>query len=106
MSGVHKFAKKFDPLGYAVAEGVFGIDKSRKQAESAEAAARAQSDERTASDARAAAALETKQVETRSQNVRAAASAAGATRSGNEQDYLSAKAPVKRRYASRVLLGE
>ena len=107
MSGLHKQTAKFDPLGNAVVEGIFEIDKTEKEAKSAEAEAKRQAEERDAADARAAEALKVRQVETRGRGIRQQAAAAGITRTGNEQDFLvGARAPVKRKNASRVLLGE
>ena len=54
MSGLHKQTAKFDPLGNAVVEGIFEIDKTEKEAKSAEAEAKRQAEERDAADARAA----------------------------------------------------
>lgn len=107
MSGVHKFAKKFDPLGFAVVEGAFGIEKAEKQ----QAAALAEQDrlnaEAGAANAAAADRLQVRQVSTRGQELRRAAGAASATRSGNEQDFLVGGKPrAKRRNASKELLGE
>ena len=46
------------------------------------------------------------QVATRGQELRTAAAAAGATRSGNEQDWLGGGKPkVRRKDAAQVLLG-
>jgi hypothetical protein len=105
-SSFHSKTKKFDPAGHEVVEGVFGIEKADEAAKAAEAAAKAETDSRTDADARAAEALKVKQVGTREQNVRSTAAAAGVTRPGNEQDFLLARAPTKRKYASRTLLGE
>ena len=60
-----------------------------------------------AGNAAAAEALQEKQVATREQDLRAAAAAAGATRSGNQRDWLSG-GPVraKRKDAAKALLGE
>ena len=60
-----------------------------------------------APNAAAAEALQEKQVATREQDLRAAAAAAGATRSGNQRDWLSG-GPVraKRKDAAKALLGE
>lgn len=82
------------------------VNKAEDAGKAAEAAAKAEADARSASDARAAEALKVKQVSTREQEVRQSAAAAGVTRSDNEQDYLMARAPVKRKNASRILLGE
>ena len=102
----HSKTKSFDPAMHAVVEGVFGIEKQ----DLAEKAALAEQDrlnaEADTANAAAADRLETRQVATRGQELRAGAAAAGATRSGNEQDVLSGGKPrAKRRYASQELLG-
>lgn len=107
MSGVHKFAKKYDPLGYEVVEGALGVDKEKK----AQADALAEQDrlnaEADVANAAAADRLTTRQVGTRKQELQAAAGAAGAVRSGNEQDSLTGGKPrAKRKYASVDLLGD
>lgn len=107
MSGLHKQTAKFDPLGHAVAESILEIDKTEAEAKAAEAKAKQDAADRDAADARAAEALKVRQVETRGRGIRQQAAAAGVTRTGNEQDFLvGARAPVKRKNASRVLLGE
>lgn len=107
MSGLHKQTAKFDPLGHEIAESILEIDKTEKEAANAEALAKQQAADRDAADARAADALKVRQVETRGRGIRQQAAAAGVTRSSNEQDYLvNARAPTKRKNASRVLLGE
>lgn len=107
MSGLHKQTAKFDPLGHEIAEGILEIDKTEKEAADAEALAKQQAADRDAADARAADALKVRQVATRGQDIQRRATAASITRSGNEQDYLvGARAPTKRKNASRLLLGE
>jgi hypothetical protein len=104
MSGLHKATKKFDPLGHAVVESMTGIDKQEKDIARSRAAQTAYEQ----SQAARAAELESRrgvQVETRQQNV-AAAAAAGATRIASDTDLLGKASGTKRRYASRTLLGE
>ena len=101
----HKKMKGIDPLGHAVVEGVFGIGK---QAASIAAEKKKQTDYEAGQATRAAEMEKRRgvQVDTRAQAI-AAASAAGATRIGNDADLLGTSAGgAKRRYASRVLLGE
>lgn len=102
---MHKFAKTYDVAGYAAAEGLTGMDKQKKEI----AGEKAKQSAYEAGQAARAAEMESRrgvQVDTRAQNI-AAASAAGATRVSNDSDLLGASSGgTKRRYASRVLLGE
>jgi cytochrome c5 len=101
----HKQTKSLDPLGHAAVEGVFGIEKSDKEAKAAEAAAKKYASDQDAMNAAAADRLTTRQVATRGQELRSAASAAGATQSGNKADWLAGPKTRKRRDASVALLG-
>jgi len=104
-SSFHQKTKKFDPLGHASVEGIFDIEGHEKK----QAAAAAEQDrllaEQAAANAAAAERMKTRQVQTRGMEMQQQARAAGATRSGNEQDYLTARAPARRRYAHKDLLG-
>jgi len=104
-SSFHKKVAKVDPLGYAVVEGVFDIEGQEKK----QAAAAAEQDrllaEQASANAAAAERMKTRQMQTRGVEMQQQARAAGATRSGNEQDYLTARAPTRRRYAHKDLLG-
>lgn len=104
-SALHQKTKKFDPLGHAAVEAVFDIEGQEKK----QAAAAAEQDrllaEQASANAAAAERMKTRQVQTRGVEMQQQARAAGATRSGNEQDYLTARAPTRRRYAHKDLLG-
>lgn len=102
----HRFTAQADPLGNAAVEGLFGIEKSDKEAKAAEAAAAEAARLQGEADAAAADRLTTRQVATRGQDLKAAAAAAGVTRSGNQQDWLAGGRPrAKRKDAANVLLG-
>jgi len=105
-SSVHKFTKKFDPLGHAAVEGVFGIDKQEKKIKAAQAAQDADLAQRKLSDEALQDKLRVTQVDERRQQAGAVASAAGATRVRNDADLLGFSGGAKRRASSRVLLGE
>lgn len=106
MSNTHAIAKKYDPLGYSAVEGATDMDKTKREQAKSVADAKAAA---AASEAAGAAAEANRgqQFATRRQENIAAASAAGATRIANDSDLLGAGAQgPKKRYASRVLLGE
>ena len=103
----HKKTKSFDPLGHAAVEGIFDIEGQEKKQAAAEQAAKDEAARRAAEESAAAERLQTRQVATRGQELRAAASAAGATRTENQYDWLAGGKPrAKRRDASKTLLGE
>lgn len=105
-SSFHSKMSKVDPVAYEGVEAVFGIEKEQKKLAAAESEQSRLLRESEAANAAAAERLKVKQVGTREQDLRQAASAAGATRSGNEQDFLSGGRPrARRRYASQELLG-
>ena len=104
---VHKIAKKFDPLGYKIAEALTGIDKNKREAEAVKSKATEAAAAAEASGQAAADRLKVTQVDTRRQGLNQAAGAAGATRIRNDQDLLgNATPPVKRKgIAAKALLG-
>lgn len=101
----HRFTEQADPLGNAAVEAVFGIEKSGKEQDAAEAASKQFALDQESANAAAEERLRVKQVGTRGQELRAAAAAAGATRSGNEADLLTGAPRRKRKDASTDLLG-
>lgn len=106
-SSFHDFTKKFDPIGHASVEAVHGIDKRKKQNEAAVAKAQSVADKRKADEDAALERMKVTQVATRQQNIDKRAAAAGAMRSGNDQDVIrGGNTPARRKYASKVLLGE
>jgi hypothetical protein len=107
-SSFHKFTKKVDPLGHALVEGVFGIEKQEKKIAAAKAAQDAELATRQQSDAALAEKMKVTQVGERRQELNERAAAAGATRSENDVQLLGASGGTspRKRNASRTLLGE
>jgi len=105
-SSFHRKIKKFDPLGHAAVEGVFGIEKQEKKLAAAQAAQDAELASRQQSDAALQDKMRVTQVADRRQTANRQAAAAGATRIRNDEDLLGYAPPVKRRASSRALFGE
>jgi len=105
-SSFHQSTKKFDPLGHAAVEGVFGIEKQEKKIASAKAAQDAELAQRKLTDEALQDKMRVTQVGERRQQAGAAASAAGATRVRSDADLLGYAGGAKKRASSRVLLGE
>jgi hypothetical protein len=90
----------------SVGKSVLGLDKQKDKINAAQAAQDAELAQRQRSEAALQEKLRVSQIDERRQQAGAAASAAGATRSGSDRDLLGFTPPVKRRASSRVLLGE
>jgi hypothetical protein len=105
-SSFHQSTKKFDPLGHAAVEGVFGIEKQDKKVKAAQAAQDAELAQRKLTDEALQEKMRVTQVGERRQAAGAAASAAGATRVRSDADLLGYAGGAKKRASSRVLLGE